>query len=115
MPLFERGTLAAETEVVLHQVYCGIQRSPAEMVDLLENGGLYPRLDLAVDARAVYDVVAAADACDPQECSLKLHLISARDRLAQGIIRRLHRVDTRDMLADGLTKGGSFARISPIV
>ena len=35
-----------------------------------------------------------------------LHLISLRDRLIQGIIRRMLWVDTRDMLADGLTKGG---------
>ena len=69
-------------------------------------GGLYPASDVAVDARAVFDAVAAADACDPQGCSLKLHLISVRDRLAQGIIRRMHWVDTRDVLADGLTKGG---------
>lgn len=76
------------------------------MIDQLEHGGLYPRLDLAVDARAVYDAVAAADACDPQECSLKLYLISVRDRLAQGIVKRLRWVDTKDMLADGLTKDG---------
>ena len=76
------------------------------MIDLLEHGGLYPSLDVAVDAKAVFDAVAATDACDPQECSLKLHLISVRDRFAQGIIRRTHWVDTRDMLADGLTKGG---------
>ena len=76
------------------------------MIDLLEHGGLYPQLDIAVDARAIGDAVAATDACDFQECSLKLHLISVRDRLAQGIVRRLHWVDTRDMLADGLAKGG---------
>ena len=33
-----------------------------------------------------------------------MHLISVRDRFAQGIIRRLHWVDTRDMLADGLKR-----------
>ena len=76
------------------------------MIDLLEHGGLYPSLDVAVDAKAVFDAVAATGACDPQECSLRLHLISARDRLSQGIIRRMHLVDARDMLADGLTKGG---------
>ena len=76
------------------------------MIDLLEHGGLHPQLDVAVDARAVFDAVAASDACDPQRCPLNLHLISVRDRLAQGIIRRMHWVDTRDMLADGLTKGG---------
>ena len=76
------------------------------MIDLLEHGGLYPSLDVAVDAIVAFDAVAATGACDPQECSLKLHLISVRDRMSQGIIRRMHLVDTRDMLADGLTKDG---------
>ena len=67
---------------------------------------MHPQLDIAVDAQAVFDAVAATDACDLQECSFKLHLISVRDRFAQGIISRMHWVDTRDMLADGLTKGG---------
>ena len=67
---------------------------------------LYPQSDIATYVRAVYDAVAASDACDPQVCPLKLHLISVRDRPAQGMITRLHLVDTRDMLADGLAKGG---------
>ncbi len=48
----------------------------------------------------------ASDPADPQECSLKLHLLSLRDRLASGTVRRFFWCDTRDMLADGLTKGG---------
>lgn len=76
------------------------------MIGLLENGGLHPCLDVAVGAGAVRDAVVAIDACEPQESSLKFHLIPVRDRLTQGIIRRMHWVDTRDMLADGLTKGG---------
>ena len=92
-------------QLILHQVYCGTHQTPEEMIDLLEHGGLHHQLDIAVDARAVYDAVAATDACDPQECPLTLHLISVRNLLAQGIIRRLHWVDTRDMLADGVNKG----------
>lgn len=65
-----------------------------------------PATDIAVDARAVFDAVDAIDACEPQEGSLKFHLIPVRDRLAQGIIRRMHWVDTRDMLAEGLANGG---------
>ena len=93
-------------QLTLHQIYRGTHQSPDEMVDLLEHWGIYPQLDIAVDARAVYDVVATTDACDPQGCSFKLHLISVRDRLAQGMIRRMHWADTRDMLADGGIKGG---------
>ena len=92
--------------ITLHQIYFGTHLSPEEMIDLLEHGGLYPSLDVAVDAKAAFHAVAATDACDPQECSLKLHLILGRDRFAQGIIRRMHWADTRGMLADGLTKGG---------
>ena len=93
-------------QVTLHQIYCGTTQTPEDMVDMLENGGLYPPLDICVDARAVFDAVAATDTCEPAESSLKLHLISVRDRMFQGIIRRMFWVDTRDMLADGLTKGG---------
>ena len=93
-------------QIILHHIYCGAHQTPEELIDLLEHGGLYLQLGVALDGRAVFDAVAATDACDPQECSLKLHLISVRDRLAQGMIRRMHWVDARDMLADGLAKGG---------
>ena len=72
----------------------------------MEGGVLYPPLDLAVDAKVVFDAVAATDTCDPAESGFKLHLISVRDRMSSGMIRRLFWVETRDMLADGLTKGG---------
>ena len=83
-----------------------LHKAPERMIDMPEIGKLYPPLELCVDARAVYDALDASDACEPAECSLKLHLISVRDRMSHGLIRRLHWVDTRDMLADGLTKGG---------
>ena len=67
---------------------------------------MHRRFGVAVDARAVCDAVVAIDACEPQDSSLKFPLISVRDRLTHGMIRRMHWVDARDMLADGLTKGG---------
>ena len=73
-------------QIILHQIYRGTHQSPEEMIDLFENGGLHPRLDVAADAHAACDAVAAADVCAPQGCSLKLHLMSLRDRYAQGII-----------------------------
>ena len=93
-------------QTTLHQIYCGTNVAPEDMIRSMEGGVLYPPLDFAVDAKAVFDAIAATDACDPTECSLKLHLISVRDRMSSGMIRRLFWVDTRDMLADGLTKGG---------
>ena len=93
-------------QCTLHQIYCGTTQSPERMIDLLESGKMYLLLNICVDAKAVYDAIAASDACEPAENSLKLHLISVRDRMMHGLIRKLYWVDTRDMLADGLTKGG---------
>ena len=92
--------------VTLHQSDCGIEQSPGDMIDSLENGGSHPKLHIDVDARAVCDAVAAVDAREPQGSSLKFHIISVRDGLAQGIIRRTHWVNTRDLLAGRVTKGG---------
>ena len=41
-----------------------------------------------------------------EEASLKLHLITIRDRLSRGLVRSISWCDTRDMVADALTKGG---------
>ena len=60
-------------QFALHQVHCGTHQSPEETIHLFEHGALYPQLDVAADAREIFDAVAATDACDPQECSLKLH------------------------------------------
>ena len=92
-------------QVSLQQIYYGISQTPGQMVDLLEVGSLYTPVDLSVDARAVYDAVAATDTCEPAEPSLKLQFLSVRNRMESGIIRQLHWVDTRDVLAGGLTKG----------
>ena len=67
---------------------------------------MYPPLDICVDAEAVYYAIAASDVCELAACSLKLHLISVRDRMMHGLDRAFYWVDARDMLADGLTKGG---------
>ena len=67
---------------------------------------MYPPLDVCVDARAVCDAISAADACEPAESGFKLYLISVRDRMTYGLMRRFFWVDTRDVLADGLTQGG---------
>ena len=93
-------------QVALHPVYCGSSQAPEDMVNLLEHGGLYPPLDISVDARAVFDAASAGDACIPAESSLNTHLISMRGRIFQGIIRKLFWIDTRDMVVDGLADGG---------
>jgi len=93
-------------QLVLHQVYCGTDDTAEGLLLKLEHGHLYPPIDLFVDARSVSDAISASDVCTPQEASLRLHLITVRDRLVRGLIRSLSWTDTRDMVADPLTKGG---------
>ena len=76
------------------------------MIDLLQKGFMYFPIDLCVDARAMYDAIAATHVCEPAESSFKLHLLSVRDSMIHGAIRALYWVDARNMLADGLTTGG---------
>ena len=76
------------------------------MIDLLERCLVRPPLDICVDARAAYDAIAATDVCETAGSSLKLHLISVRDRMTYRLIRKLFGIDTMDVLADGLTNGG---------
>ena len=50
-------------QIMLQQIYCGTHPSPEEMIDLYEHWGFCPPpLGIAVDARAVCDVVAATGA-----------------------------------------------------
>ena len=77
----------------------------------LESGGLTPPVEMAIDARAVFDALTAQDASEPSESSLKLHVLAFRDRLFRGVCSILWWTDTRDMVADGLTKGGVDRRI----
>ena len=84
----------------------GTQKLISILREEVDTGKLKPDLDCVVDARALFDAVASADACTPLECSLKLHLMDIRDKLVNGIIKRLFWADTRDMVADCMTKGG---------
>ena len=74
-------------QTMLHQTYCGTSRIPEDIVDPLDNGGLYPKSDVAVDRRAAYDAIVAIDVCEPHGSRSKVPRISARDRLSHGIIR----------------------------
>jgi len=93
-------------QLIYHQIYCGTTESADELLVKMEDGGLYPPIDLMIDARSVLDAIAAAEVCTPAEASLRLHLIAVRDRLSRGLLRSISWTDTRDMIADALTKGG---------
>jgi len=92
-------------QFLLHQIFYGTDQSASQLARAQESGQLQPPVNAATDAKAVFDSVAAPDVCEPAECSLKLHLISIRDKVSYGTIKNLFWSDTRDMLADGLTKG----------
>ncbi len=92
-------------QICLHQIYHGCEATAKSLADDLDNGRLQPPADAAVDARSVFDCLAATDIGELVEGSLKLHVLSLRERLQSGTLRRLFWTDTRDMLADGLTKG----------
>lgn len=67
---------------------------------------MHPPLDICVDFRAVYDAIAATDACELAGSRLKFHLILVGDRMTYGLVRKFFWAGTRDVLADGLIKGG---------
>ncbi|CAK0808244.1 unnamed protein product, partial [Prorocentrum cordatum] len=92
-------------QICFHQIYHGCAATAKSLADDLDNGRLQPPVDAAVDARSVFDCLAATDVGELVEGSLKLHVLSLRERLQSGTLRRLFWTDTRDMLADGLTKG----------
>jgi hypothetical protein len=92
-------------QYMMFEVWYGCDHKPDDMARWQEEGLLQPDVLAATDARAVFDAVAAADICEPAECSLKLHLLALRDKLANKVVKGLFWTDTRDMLADGLTKG----------
>ena len=93
-------------QLALHDIFCGVSSDVNELVERLEAGRLYPPTECCTDAMSVWQAIVAEDCGTPQECSLKLHLLSLRDRLQRGVLRSIHWTDTRDMVGDGLTKGG---------
>ena len=94
-------------QMCLHQIWTktGSTSKPIEMAQLLDSGSLEPPVEAVIDARSVFDCLAASDMGDLVEGSLKLHVLALRERLLSGTISALWWTDTRDMLADGLTKG----------
>ena len=93
-------------QLAMYQIENGTEDTAEELMHRLEAGQLTPPIEMCIDAKAVFDAVNASDVTTPQEASLKLHLISIRDRIEKGLIRALYWTDTRDMIADCLTKGG---------
>ena len=97
-------------QLTLHQLWYGAHATASQLMQILESGQLLPRVEIAIDAKSVYDALCAPDISTPQEAGLKLHLLAVRDRLSKGILHALHWVDTRDMLGDPFYKGHGAQR-----
>ncbi len=99
--------LALLIQMAFFQIWYNPDATATQMAQLLDNGQLMPPVDIVGDARSVFDSIAAIEIGDIQESSLRLHLLSFRERIMLRQVARLWWTDTRDMLADGLTKGSA--------
>ena len=75
------------------------------LIALEETGKLPVPVDLVIDARSVFDSLAAPEIRPPTEISLVMMLCQLKEALLCRGLRTLYWCDTRDMCADGLNKG----------
>ena len=96
--------LAMLINQTLTEVLVGVS-GPNALLTSFQNGDAALRLDLYIDAKAVYDSVTAVHPKTPADKILLLHVLALRDHLRLRQLNSINWVDTRDMLADGLNKG----------
>ena len=70
-----------------------------------ETGQLSIAIEAVIDAKSVFDSLAATDIKTPSEASLIMILLSIKESLCSYTLKTLWWVDTVDMLSDGLNKG----------
>jgi hypothetical protein len=75
------------------------------LIALEESGSLPIPLECVIDARSVFDSLAAKEVRPPSEISLIMVLHQVKEGLLSWMLSRLWWCDTRDMAADGLNKG----------
>ena len=80
-------------------------RHATSLIALEETGGLPICLEAVIDARSVFDALAAKEVRPSSEISLIMVLHQVKESLLSHMLSRLWWVDTRDMCADGLNKG----------
>ena len=83
---------------------CGVQKASV-LADWQEQGWFAVPMELFIDARAVWDSVAAEVLKTPCDKALLLHAKSLKEYLMQKQVSALTWVDTRNMVADALNKG----------
>ena len=79
--------------------------SASQLTAWEEKGMLTLPIHGVIDARSVFDALAADEIRPPSEISLIMMLCGIKEMLRTGVMRRMWWVDTRDMVADGLNKG----------
>ena len=80
-------------------------RSARALADLQENGENALQSDLIIDAKSVFECVAAADTKSTTDKLMLCHALKLKEILSLRIASRLLWTDTRDMLCDALNKG----------
>jgi len=79
--------------------------SAAELAKMQDLGRYALPIDVYIDAKAVYDAIAAEVTKPPVDRQMLAPTLAVKEALQRGQLKNLTWIDTRDMLADGLTKG----------
>ena len=79
--------------------------SASALVKLEEQGRFVIELQAVVDAKSVFDAIAAPEIKTPTEVSLVMRLCAVKEALSCRCLSRLWWCSTGDMIADGLNKG----------
>ena len=98
--------IATIVQFTLEEIFYPESSSPEAMRKIHDEATLHFPLELAIDARSVFDAVSAPEFTTPSEATLINHLHCLREATRDGRVSALWWIDTRDMVADGLNKGG---------
>ena len=90
-------------QAALHEIEHGAM-SASDLLGVMMRGELSPPLQIILDARSVFDAIAANPVSTPADRHLRLHLLKAREFIDRGMTT-MWWCDTRMQPADGLTKG----------
>jgi len=96
------GTLI---NLVLTELFSESTVAVNDLARMQETGQLLLPLEVCVDAKSVYDALAADPIRVPTEKSLYIHLLAMSDLIRRGVLTKVWWIDTKDMAADALTKG----------
>ena len=78
--LIDTVELVMVIQMCLYQVWYGTEETATQLALKLDHGMLTPPCEAVIDARSVFDCLAATDAGELVEGSLKLHVLSLRER-----------------------------------